>query len=311
MAVLSLSQNFQYFFSRLNPSLSFMRGAASEHQTITGLIENRDGPASVVSPRCFLQGSYKQQTAIHTINDIDIVALCELWQPGSGIGGRSWSRHEIFDTVAAPLLQDGRYRDKVHYSRTSMCIKVDLGIEVEILPAVYKAGNNVYTVEPFRLYRPEKGQWEDGFARYHQTYLSVMNRREATQSNFIPCIKAMKHIRSIFQIPTVSFHIECLLYSLPNEVFHGPPPDYLARVLAVLSAESAESWYSRVVMTPCGDRDIFTAAEWTRESWDQFHKAVTLWSQTAQVAINTTDRNLAIEAWQLILGKAYFPFECG
>ena len=78
--------------------------------------------------------------------------------------GTSWSRDHIFNTITAPLLADGRYCDKVRYGPQSMCIKVDLGIKLEILPVVYKAGCNDPQAEPFCLFRPESNQWEDGYA---------------------------------------------------------------------------------------------------------------------------------------------------
>ena len=167
MAYNAYSDNFRAFFRRLNPSPGFEETAASEYSSVKALIESRTGLARDLSPTCFLQGSYRQQTAIHTINDVDIVALFCLWQPGSG-SGSSWSRDEIFATIAAPLLNDGRYRGKVRYADDSMCIKVDLEIRLEILPVVFKQGTNNSNVEPFRLFRPESGDWEDGYARYHQ-----------------------------------------------------------------------------------------------------------------------------------------------
>lgn len=158
MAVHPLSKNFQSLFSKLNPGSSFEQKASSEHNTIRGLIEDRDGLAAELVPVTFLQGSYRQKTAIYDINDVDIVALCKLWYPGNGIGGgRSYRRDEIFRIIAAPLLADKRYRDKVRYGPQSMCIKLDLGIQVEILPVVFAAGNSDANQEPFVLYRPEKG----------------------------------------------------------------------------------------------------------------------------------------------------------
>jgi hypothetical protein len=123
--------------------------------------------------RVFLQGSYRQQTAIYTINDIDIVALCNLTYSGTpGPFTKAYDRNEIFGIIAAPLLADHRYQSKVNYGSQSMCIKVDLGIKMEILPAVFKAGNSDPPQEPFVLYRPETSRWEDGFARFHQARLS-------------------------------------------------------------------------------------------------------------------------------------------
>ena len=95
MAVHLLSRHFVRFFDQLNPSATFEKRASSEYSTIKGILED---PTNIkdLSPTCFLQGSYKQDTAIYTINDVDIVALCRLWQPPSG-EGRSWCRDEIFD----------------------------------------------------------------------------------------------------------------------------------------------------------------------------------------------------------------------
>ena len=196
MATEALSRNFSSFFGNLNPGASFEQVASSQYNTIKGLIESPQGLARELAPSCFLQGSYRHDTAIYTINDIDIVVLCQLWQPGSG-GGRSYGRDEIFQVIAAPLMNDQRYRGKVYYRSSSMCIKIDLGIKVEILPVVYKAGNNNPALEPFRLYRPSSAAWEDGYARLHRAFLSVKNAQDRTGGNFIPMIKVLKHLRSI------------------------------------------------------------------------------------------------------------------
>lgn len=272
------------------------------------MIEDRNGPAAELQPITFLQGSYRQQTAIYAISDVDIVALCNLSYPGSpGGGGRSYWKDDIFRIIAAPLLADGRYRDKVRFGPPSMCIKVDLGIKLEILPVVFKTGMTDPNVEPLVLYRPERNQWEDGFARYHQRWLSVKNGPDRTQGNFIPAIKVLKHIRSLFGLSAVSFHIECLLYFLADALFLGGPADYLAAIFQVLAAYKPEDGYRTNVMTPCGDRDIFTGTEWQAEDWRKFHELISQCSGAAQIAIATPHEGKAIEMWQAILGKDHFP----
>lgn len=306
MAYYAYANNFAAFFRRLNPSLSFEQQASSHYGSIKALIEDRTGLAGILSPQCFLQGSYRQQTAIYTINDVDIVALCELWQPGNGVGS-SWDRDEIFAIVAAPLLKHGRYRDKVRYRSDSMCIKVDLGVKVEILPVVYKAGISDAKAEPFRLFRPETGQWEDGYARYHQQWLSWKNGADKTGGNFIPAVKVFKHLRSYFAKDAVSFHIECLLFSLPDALFRGGPAEYVPALLSHLSARPASDWWLEDICTPCGDRDIFTATEWQRESWGAFHELIATLAPLATAASRTTDWEKGVMAWQLVLGAEFFP----
>jgi hypothetical protein len=306
MAVQPLSENFRSFFSRLNPGASFEETASTEYSAIKDLIENAPAPTDILSPNCFLQGSYRQQTAIYTINDVDIVALCKLWFPGSGVG-RSFSRDEIFELIARPLRQSPRYAGKVRYGAQSMCIKVDLKILVEILPVVYKAGNDDPAAEPFKLFRPETGKWEDGFARYHQQYLSMKNSGPRTGGNFIPAIKVFKHLRSHHGLDAVSFHIECLLYALPDDLFFGGPADYIPSVLNRIASVSADRWYNWRCMTPSGDRDIFTVGEWCRDSWIAFHRVVSALAPVAEQARASPSRGAAIAYWQRILGSEFFP----
>jgi hypothetical protein len=306
LPLLALSQHFSSFFRKLNPSPTFTSIAASQYNTIKGVIESR--VRDPLSPRCFLQGSYDQSTAIYTINDVDIIVLCQLWQPGGGgSGGVNWDRNAIFAAIAAPLFADGRYSSKVRYIPTSMCIKVDLGIKVEILPVVFKQGTSDPLQEPFRLWRPERGQWEDGFARYHQAYLSLKNNADRTAGNFIPMIKVLKHLRSKSQLDAVSFHIECLLHSFPDWVFTGGPATYIRDVLNHLASRTAVDWYNAGLMTPCGDRNIFTDAEWRWDRWKLFHQFVSIWAQFAQLAGEATTQELAISTWQKLLDDSFFP----
>lgn len=307
MAVHPLSRHFVRFFDQLNPSATFEKRASCEYGTIKGILED---PTSLreLSPTCFLQGSYKQDTTIYTINDVDIVVLCKLEQPGSGTG-HSWSRDQIFDALATPLLSDRRYKDKVSYHSDSMCIKVDLGIKIEVLPAVYKAGNNDPSVEPFRIYRPETGSWDDGYAREHQELLTRKNQTTRTGGNFKPTIKILKHLRSRASLGAVSFHIECLLYYILDATFQGGPADYITAVLEYIAKYSADAWYKAEVRTPCRERLIFTPSEWGLKDWRAFHGAVTEWARLARSANAAPTESAAIQSWQRLLGSDFFPAE--
>jgi hypothetical protein len=307
MAYHPLNDNFNSFFASINPSQTKTTAAAREHSRITELIEDRSGPAGELEVSCFLQGSYKQSTAIYDINDVDVVAQCLLWQPGSGNGGgRTWNRDAIFAAIADAIRREPRYASAVEYGPNSICVKVDSTVRVEVLPAVFKQGNFDPTVEPFRLSRPVVG-WADGYARYHQQWLTWKNGSTETGGRFIPTVKVLKHIRSRFGRDAVSFHIECLLFSLASATYNGTPADYIASVLSSLANTDANAWYLKQVHTPCKDRDIFTSPEWALASWTNFHDIVKTLATLAQVAIRETNREAAIKTWQTILGEEYFP----
>jgi hypothetical protein len=305
MATYALTNHFSTFFGRLNPGPTFEQRAARDHARVTKLIEDPSGPARVLAPRCFLQGSYRQDTAIYTINDVDVVALCELWQPGSGsASGTTWDRHAIFDTVASALSAGG-LQDRVRYKRDSMVIKVDLDTKIEVLPVVYRAGNYDPTSEPFRLWRPRTEQWEDGFARDHQQWLSAKNK--STGTRFKPAIKVLKHLNSLWEMEAVSFHLECLAYSLRDSGFRGSPADYISEMLSAIAALPVETYDTTRWLTPCGDRDIFTGDEWPRATWRAFHAEITELAEIAVYAATTDDRALAVRCWRAVLGSNFFP----
>ncbi len=69
------------------------------------------------------------------------------------------------------------------------------------------------------------------------------------------------------------------------------------------------SWHPQSVWTPCGDRNIFTRAEWSAESWGAFKNHMSSLDLILQAARHTTSRKLVTEAWQLVLGKDFFQTE--
>ncbi len=309
MPVHSLSRHFTAFFGNINPGSSYVSTASSEHSNARRLLEDISGPASELEVVTFLQGSYKQDTAIHSINDIDIVALCStLSQPGSGSGtARIWLRDQIFATLQAALVEDHRYRNKIRFNSTSLCIKLDLEIKVEILPAVKKAGMADTDGEPFRIYRPEVATWTDAYARYHQGWLTDKNSRA---NNFKPMIKVMKHLRDVYQnfikTDAVSFHIECLLYAVPDNAFDGSAADYIPRVLRVLANFPSPMARNSNIKSPCGDKILFSESEWSETAYTRFHNWVKWWADKAEQARDAYDENTAITAWQNLLGD-WFP----
>ena len=107
----------------------------------------------------------------------------------------------------------------------------------------------------------------------------------------------------------MSFHLECLLCSLPDALFAGGPADYITAVLGHLANTPAIQWYATRMPTPCGDRDIFTSTEWGAARWLEFHQSLVAWAQTAAIARSTGDRNRALDAWQVLLGDDFFPRE--
>jgi len=308
-----LAPNFTYFIKRINPSPTYEQAAASAHSQITSLIENREGPAGDLRIKCFLQGSYKQETAIHTINDVDIVALCSLsYSPSAN----QKTRDQIFEMIAAAIAENATYKDIIRHRKRSICIKVELeGVKLEILPAIREKGKP-FEYEPFYIFRPNEnesldGNWDVGFARIHQKLIT--NKNVSTGGLFVPMIKVLKHLRSIdpkFKIEdAISFHIECLLYALKDSIYEGSTCECLESVLKALAGFSSDKAIKSQIKSPCREKLLFDSSEWNIEAYARFHEAVIRWHNLTSQANREPDKEKAIDIWINLLGETYFPRE--
>ena len=306
-----LTINFAAFFKRINPSPTYKKAAASAHSQITALIEDHDGPAGDLRIRCFLQGSYRRETAIHTINDVDIVALCSLSHTSAATQN---TRDQIFEMIADAIACNAAYKGKIRYRKRSVCIKVDLeSVKIEILPALRVKGKP-YTYEPFYMYRPNEdesldGYWQRAFARYHQE--SCTQKNSGTDGLFIPMIKVLKHLRIVdsYLSPedAISFHIECLLYALKDSIYSGSICDCIEAVLRAIAGFTPDKAEQSDLKSPCKDRNLFGPTEWDIVSYRRFHKAVGRWYEIASSANQEDAKDKAISAWKQLLGDGYFP----
>lgn len=302
-----LTRNFSSFFGKLNPSQTYIDAAATAHAEIRDLIEDKNGPAADLAIRTFIQGSYGRHTAIHTINDVDIVALCNLaYRPSANRA----TRDQIHKLVVDSITRSTRYKNRVHHGPQSMCVKVELKeVTLEILPAL-RALHSSWDAEPFYMFRPGNGveQWQQTFARKHQELLTNKNR--ATSERFIPMIKVLKHVRALDALAdtdAVSFHIECLLYAVADSVYSGSTCECIGHVLRSLSGFTPAKAAASGLRTPCRDRALFATNEWASDSYARFYGAVQRWLQIAERANTANDPSDAIAAWQELLGRDYFP----
>jgi hypothetical protein len=298
------SKQFASFFTNLNPAATYEAAAARAHGEIRSLIEDPDGPAGALRIRSFLQGSYRRDTAIHTINDVDVVALCHVaYRPSANRA----TRDQIHDMVKLGIAASERYSKKIHHGPESICVKVVLkGVVVEVLPALYFPGQPL-DVDPCYIFKD--GQWVPAFARRHQELVSEKNAK--TDGMFVPMIKVLKHLRSqsgrLAVSDAVSFHLECLLFAVADTVYSGSYGECIARVLTSLAGFTPQKAEQSGLRTPVRDKVLFAEDEWNIGAYSRFHPFVREWAAAANEANAEKDADIAAASWQALLREKYFP----
>lgn len=298
----TLPQHFNYLYQRINPSPSFQKRAAEEYRYIKTFLESNQELIHTLHPRCFLQGSYRHNTAIYTASDLDIVVLCK--GRSSTCPTTRESRDWLFHTVADPFLKNQRYRNLVNFGENSMCIKLNTEIKIDIIPAYQAKMTNFYD-DPFYLFNVRTGEWVLSYPFTHHANLIAKNRKGRTDGNFIRAIKIFKHLRSRFQLTVYSNHIEQFLFTVPDEFFRGKPNIFIMKLFNYI-ASLPTSYYDEGLIIPYNKQNLFVPYQWNKENWDVFYKTAWKWYEYAFLANHVQDREEAIEAWQNLFGRAFF-----
>jgi hypothetical protein len=266
------------------PPDSTIQRASSLHQNVRALI-----PDDTCST--FLQGSYRNGTALADINDVDVVVLFR------GIE-RSWwwpnyDWEQLFAWLHSHISKDPRYAGKV--SIRDKCLTIDTGVNVDIVPAIHDGDPDR---DPIWICSRSASAERRNWPREHFSTCTGKNAR--TDGMFKRSVRLMKrwarcHFGGTKVAP--SYYIESLLHSLPDEAFCPSLAVSFCTVAdAVRSAHGFSGWTS--VDRAGGEGDLLAADEWGNDEFLAFRKRLYESREHAAVALSESDVQRAKAAWR-------------
>lgn len=269
------------------PARTTVDQAVSIHQNVRGLLGDTDYAT-------FLQGSYKNDTALWDMNDVDIVAvsrgLVSMHFTGgtSSSGGVSWD--EIFARIERKLQGDVRYRGK--WTREDKCIRLNTGVKIDIVPAVRIGGIDA---DPIAIYsfaaRGERRNWPRGH------YSAGTLKSERTNGAYKQTVRMFKRwAKCWFGARKVapSYYIECAVHAQPDATFCGDVGrDFVAVGNRLLQLSHSASVLPRLV----GDGPLFTNAEWDSARFLDFQSTLRRALPSATAALGAFSEQRARELW--------------
>ncbi|MDP9472586.1 MAG: nucleotidyltransferase [Chloroflexota bacterium] len=244
----------------------------------------------------FLQGSYKNDTGIPDLNDVDIVAIRKqtrsaVFTPGIGSTNPiSWER--IFAEVQGRLEASHHYRGKTEIG--DKCIKVHTNFEADVVPAV-QIGDD-YRTDPIAIYSFREGRERKNFPRVHAARNT--QKHQVTNETYKPTVRMFKRwVRNWFPDPNIapSFYVECLIHAVPNERFHS---DMAWTFFTVGYWIESNITTSSVVMSVAGDKDILVPGEWRPERYEVFRAQLARSTTHALRALEATTVTDALNSWK-------------
>jgi predicted nucleotidyltransferase len=197
----SIAQAFNTFLSKLELTSNEKDEASRQHTHMRTELQQR-----LTVEDNFLSGSYKRNTAVRPLNDIDIfVVLRENDSQSPELGPDA-----LLDTIQSTL--EDIYPGKTT-TRQARSINVEFsgtGIAYDVVPSFFDEEHENAFIIP-----DGAGDWLSTNPKTHQAQSTEAN--ENAGKLLKPLLKTVKHAKNVHDAPARSFHLEVMSWDILTE----------------------------------------------------------------------------------------------
>lgn len=239
----------------------------------------------------FLQGSYRNGTAIADINDVDIVALYDPWS--SPASHADWTT--LFNHVADILRKSSLLEGDVRLG--DKCVKFEGALKADIVPAISRSTYS--STDPILIYSRGDREERPNYPRTH--YSNGVKKQSDTGDSYKATVRLFKRwARQYSSLVAPSYYIECAVHSVPKGEFNSYLPLSFTSVGVALLQYSS----STVIKSVAGDKDILLSSEWDFPDFKHFQKLLTGDVRRVLDGMRASSTVAADAAWRLAFGES-------
>jgi hypothetical protein len=231
----------------------------------------------------FLQGSFRNDTAIADVNDVDIVALR---MPPRNDDEPIWPRE--FSLLMEVLRESPSVTSIIEQG--DKCIKVRGTHSADVVPAI--PGGESSTTDPMLIHSIRDNEERPNYPWRH--YLKGVNKQTRTGGTYKETVRILKSwIRRHPSLFAPSFYVECAVHSVDDEQFDRYPPRSFLNVAETLCSYSPHD----VVMSVAGDKNILVDEEWPPSDFRMFQERLQIATNLIRQAMQASRSKKADELW--------------
>lgn len=250
-----------------------------------------------------LQGSYRNDTAVRDIDDVDIVVIAKHAQSGvfctvsPGMATITWDT--IYSRIEKALINHSPFYGKVH--RHNKCIRLQGELNCDIVPAVKISDPSK---DPVAIYSWKDGKEFQNFPRTH--YENGVAKNQRCQQRYKPAVRMLKAwadkaFSSAASHICPSFYLECIVYSAPDECFSGDKAEMFS---AIIKHAGSISYSHDRVLSIAGDKDILVETEWASSNFHAFQDAFSESGRYVDAALFAASAISSAEYWKRAFNDA-------
>lgn len=298
---------FDELLGKINPDDEAVGYAQEAHTRVRANLEQDEAFSQYVTGS-FLYGSYKRQTAVGDIKDVDVVVLTNF-----DINDPENTPAKVLRKLKAALARCYDDPENPAYQRRSIRVNdplpehIDIELTLDIIPAVPLDGDD----QPLWVPDREQQKWIQSHPKGHLSYISGLNADDCSGGKFVPLVKLMKwwwKYQCQLRQPKVErpkpkgFWVECLTaeHFDPAQTSYA---EHFVTVLANISTKYSQPTYVPQLTDPgLPTQTIKTNMELAE--FQVFMNAVDECLDMARRALEEADSARSLELWQAIFGDA-------
>ncbi len=288
---MELLGDFRGHVSSLEPDDDAVDAAIAAHKKVRCQLKT-DEQSRDAHKMTFLSGSYARHTAIHDINDVDVICVLDI--------DTSITEPEIVLTWLLGVLSG--YYDETRPQGRSIGASAEKGVWLDIVPASAISADD----GPLRIPDRDAQQW----VRSHPKgqIAAATGKNDATDGYYVQTVKLIKAWRD--RLPTEKSKPKSYILETLVHQYIGKPSSHARAVVNVLEGVQANYGFCRGSATvpqiaDPGDTSVNIAKRWASEDFDAFLDQVKSAAQTARNAFDSTDEAESRKLWRKLFGANF------
>lgn len=288
---MELNSSFSTYVSSIEPDEDAVSKAKAAHEKVRERLKS-DAETKDAHKDTFLSGSYARHTAIHNINDVDVICVVDI--------DHTITEPEVVLSWLKGVLS--KYYSETRLQGRSIGASAAKGVWLDIVPGTPMSADD----GPLWIPDRDAKQWVQAHPKGQIAASTAKNK--ATDGYYVPSAKLLKSWRD--RLPTEkskpkSYILETLIHQTI-----GSPNSYARAVVNVLEGiHSSYGWYRGTGTVPQlydpGYSSINVTKRWSSDDYDAFLDQVKVAAQTARQAFDSIDETESKKLWRKLFGSTF------
>jgi len=289
---MELESYFLGLLGNIEPSPAAVKKAKKAHEDLRAFLEN-DEEISKANPDTYLSGSYKRDTALNSIKDVDVILLIDL------------NHNATVPEVVIAWLQGAlqKYYAKVRLQGRSVQVITGTGFDLDVVPSVPLSHRDGPVWIPDR----DVQQWVTTHPKGQIAFGEEKNN--LTDGRYKPLVKIFKYWRD--RLPTETARAKSyILESLVAEGLLSPPQSYGGGVVGIFSLIYS-SYFPHLNLNTVprisdpGYPSVNVAKRWKLNEFSAFMREVDSALKISIAALNSEDKDQSVKLWRKLFGDKF------